>query len=275
MPDDATTPGFGPRLAGKVVAISGIGRGQGAAAAILFARHGAKVVGCDFDEATAAHTADAANRAATEAESGGEVVPVGANVFTEEGAKAWIDMAINRFGRLDVLYNNAATGDFGMVEDMDLERWRGAIGFELDGVYLGCRHAFAHMTRDPDGPWSSVINTASVSGMLSTYLPGMAGGMAHAAGKAGVIGLTRSLAEEYAPSGIRVNAISPGSVWTEALTGTPYDTPEFLENVTPKLLMKRRAQPVEIAQCALFLASDESSYITGVNIPVDGGWTSF
>lgn len=276
MPEAASpTNGFGPRLAGKVAAISGIGRGQGRAAAILFARHGARVVGCDVDEASAARTADEANRLALDAGSGGQVLAVGADVFTEAGAEAWISTALDRFGHLDVLYNNAATTDFAMVDTMDLDRWRRAIGFELDGVYLGCRHAFPHLRRDLAGAWSSVINTASVSGMISTLLPGMAGGMAHAAGKAGVIGLTRSLAEEYAPDGIRVNAISPGSVWTEALTGTDYDTPEFLANVTPKLLMKRRAQPNEIAQCALFLASDESSYITGVNIPVDGGWTSF
>jgi NAD(P)-dependent dehydrogenase (short-subunit alcohol dehydrogenase family) len=159
---------------------------------------------------------------------------------------------------------------------MDLERWRRAIGYELDGVWLGCRYAFPHLRRDPEKEaWSSVINTASVSGMLSTYLPNMPGGMAHAAGKAGVIGLTRSLAEEYAPSGIRVNAISPGSVWTPSLELAGFDTPEFLANVTSKLLIKRRAEPEEIAHAALFLASDESSYITGINLPVDGGWTAF
>jgi NAD(P)-dependent dehydrogenase (short-subunit alcohol dehydrogenase family) len=266
---------FGPRLADKVVAISGIGSGQGRAAAILFAAHGAKVVGCDVNAETAAATADDGNRASSEVDSGGAVVAVTASVFEEDGAARWIGTAVEEFGRLDVLYNNAAMGDFGMLEEMDLERWRRAVGFDLDGVYLGCRHAFPHLRRDPDGPWSSVINTASVSGMISTYLPNMGGGMAHAAGKAGVIGLTRSLAEEYAPSGIRVNAISPGSVWTPGLAAWGYDTPEFLANITAKLLIKRRAQPEEIAACALFLASDESAYITGINIPVDGGWTCF
>jgi NAD(P)-dependent dehydrogenase (short-subunit alcohol dehydrogenase family) len=269
MPD-----GFGPRLAGKVAAISGIGSGQGRAAAILFAEHGAQVVGCDVAGDAAEETASAANAAAGTVGSGGSAAAVVADAFVEDDVARWIGTAIDRFGRLDVLYNNAARGDFGMVEDMDLERWRAAIGFELDGPYLGCRHAFPHLRRDPDSVWSSVINTASVSGMISTYLPEMPGGMAHAAGKAGVIGLTRSLAEEYAPVGIRVNAISPGSVWTPSLAAWGYDTPEFLAHVTAKLLIKRRAQPEEIARCALFLASDESSYITGVNVPVDGGWTA-
>jgi NAD(P)-dependent dehydrogenase (short-subunit alcohol dehydrogenase family) len=265
---------FAPRLAGKVVAISGIGSGQGRAATVLFATHGARVVGCDVDADAATDATDDANRAASDAGSGGEAVAVVADVFVEDDVARWIGTATERFGGLDVLYNNAARAGFGMVEDVDLAQWRQAINDELDGVFLGCRYAFPHLRRDPDGPWSSVINTASVSGMVSTSLPGMAGGMAHAAGKAGVIGLTRSLADEYAPVGIRVNAISPGSVWTPALTRSGKDDPEFLANVTAKLLIKRRAQPEEIAACALFLASDESSYITGVNIPVDGGWTS-
>src|SRR5690242_3237690 len=145
---------FGPRLAGKVVAISGIGSGQGRAAAILFATHGAKVVGCDVNGDTANVAADDGNRAAADAESDGAVVAVTASVYEEEGAARWIGAAIEQFGRLDVLYNNAAIGDFGMVEDMDLERWRRAVGYELDGVYLGCRHAFPHLRRDPDGTWS-------------------------------------------------------------------------------------------------------------------------
>lgn len=259
-----------------MAAISGIGSGQGRAAAILFAAHGALVVGCDVNEANARATVDDWNAGATGTSSGGSLTAVTADVYSEADAERWIAAAIDAHGRLDILYNNAAIGDFGMVEDMDLERWRRAIGYELDGVWLGCRYAFPHLKRDPDNDtWSSVINTASVSGMLSTFLPDMPGGMAHAAGKAGVIGLTRSLAEEYAPAGIRVNSISPGSVWTPSLALAGFDTPEFLANVTAKLLIKRRAEPEEIAHAALFLASDESSYITGINLPVDGGWTAF
>jgi meso-butanediol dehydrogenase/(S,S)-butanediol dehydrogenase/diacetyl reductase len=266
---------LGPRLAGKVAAISGIASGQGRAAAVLFALHGARVVGCDLDGAGARAVATDANDAAMAAESGGEVIALTADVFREEDAESWIGTAIERYGGLDVLYNNAALADFALVEDMDLERWRRAINIELDGVFLGCRYAFPHLRRDVNGVWSSVINTASVSGMVSTQLPSLSGGMAHATAKAGVIGLTRSLAEEYAPAGIRVNAISPGAVWTPALERSGRDTPEFFASVTAKLLIKRRARPEEVAACALFLASDESSYITGVNIPVDGGWTAF
>ena len=265
--------GFGPRLAGKVVAISGIASGQGRAAAILFARHGARVVGCDLDAAGAHDTATAANAAAHEAGSGGETVAVDADASDEQQVAEWIGTAVTRFGRLDVLYNNAARADYGMLADMDRSRWRAAIDVELDGGWLPCRVAFPHLRRDPDGPWSSVINTASVSGMVSTWLPSLDGGMAHSTAKAGVIGLTRSLAEEYARDGIRVNAISPGAVWTPALERSGRLTPEFDAAVMAKLLIKRRAHPEEIAACALFLASDDSAYITGVNVPVDGGWT--
>src|SRR5512143_1625940 len=108
---------FGPRLAGKVAAISGVGSGQGRAAAILFATHGARVVGCDVHERHATEAADEANAAATETGSGGELVPVIADVFEEDGVARWISTAVERFGRLDVLYNNAALGDFAMVED--------------------------------------------------------------------------------------------------------------------------------------------------------------
>jgi meso-butanediol dehydrogenase/(S,S)-butanediol dehydrogenase/diacetyl reductase len=265
--------GFGPRLAGKVVAISGIASGQGRAAAILFARHGARVVGCDLDAAGARDAAAAANASARDAGSDGETVAMAADVSDEKQVADWIGTAIARFGRLDVLYNNAARADYGMLADMDRTRWRAAIDIELDGVWLPCRVAFPHLRREPDQAWSSVINTASVSGMVSTWLPSLDGGMAHSTAKAGVIGLTRSLAEEYAHHGIRVNALSPGAVWTPALERSGRLTPEFDAAVMAKLLIKRRAQPEEIAACALFLASDDSAYVTGVNLPVDGGWT--
>ncbi|MFA5883393.1 MAG: SDR family oxidoreductase [Acidimicrobiia bacterium] len=269
-----STAAFGPRLAGKVVAISGIASGQGRAAAILFARHGARVVGCDLDEDAARVTEAEANDAARDSSSGGVAVAVRTDVSDESDVERWIGTAMDRFGRLDVLYNNAARADYGTLADMDRARWRNAIEIELDGVWLPCRAAFPHLRRTPGETWSSVVNTASVSGMVSTLLPGLVGGMAHSTAKAGVIGLTHSLAEEYADHGIRVNAISPGAVWTPALERSGRLTPEFDAAVMAKLLIKRRAQPEEIAACALFLASDESGYITGVNIPVDGGWTS-
>jgi NAD(P)-dependent dehydrogenase (short-subunit alcohol dehydrogenase family) len=127
--------------------------------------------------------------------------------------------------------------------------------------------------RRPEQGATSIINTASVSGVISTLLPQMPGGMAHAAGKGGVLAMTRSMAQEYAPDGIRVNAISPGSVDTPSLALAGYDTPEFLADVVANLCIKRRAHPEEIALLALYLASDESAYVTGANFVIDGGWS--
>jgi NAD(P)-dependent dehydrogenase (short-subunit alcohol dehydrogenase family) len=269
-----TVDGFGPRLAGKVVLISGIASGQGRAAALLFARHGAKVVGCDLNRVGAEAVATEAGGDHVAREHGGEVVALAANVSDEEHVTRWVSSAVDRFGRIDVLYNNAAIGWFGMVHEMDLEQWGDTMRGELDGVFLSCKHAIPHLRRAEE-PWSSIINTASVSGLLSTGMAQMPGGMAHAAAKAGVVGMTRSLAHEYAPDGIRVNAISPGAVDTPSLALGGFDTPQFLAEVVSHLCIKRRARPDEIALCALFLASDESSYVTGANFVVDGGWSAF
>jgi meso-butanediol dehydrogenase / (S,S)-butanediol dehydrogenase / diacetyl reductase len=257
--------GFGPRMRDKVALISGIGSGQGRAAALLFSRHGAKVVGCDLNRERAEEVAAEAQR------HGGEVLALEANAVDEGDVARWVGAAVSHFGRVDVLYNNAALGGFGMVHEMPLAEWRRAIQGELDVVFLGCKHAIPHMTAGGGG---SVINTGSVSGLVSTELPGMPGGMAHAAAKAGVVGMTRSLAQEYAAQGIRVNCICPGSIETPSMKLGGFDTPAFREAILAKVLIKRLGRPEDIAFCALYLASDESSYVTGATFVVDGGWTA-
>jgi meso-butanediol dehydrogenase/(S,S)-butanediol dehydrogenase/diacetyl reductase len=264
--------GYGPRLHGKVAMISGIGSGQGRAAAVLFAQHGAKVVGCDVDPGRGQAAADEANAQPRARESGGEVVALQADTFDEDDVERWVREAVGRFGTVDVLYNNAAVGGFGMVHEMTLTEWQRAIQTELDGIFLACKHAIPHLRRTEPGA-SSILNTASVSGLISTLLPRMPGGMAHAAAKAAVIGVTRSLAHEYAPDGIRVNSISPGSIDTPSLSLTGYDTPDFRAAIFEQLCIPRRGRPEEVALLALYLASDESAYVTGANFVIDGGWT--
>jgi NAD(P)-dependent dehydrogenase (short-subunit alcohol dehydrogenase family) len=256
--------GLGPRLLNKVALISGIASGQGRAAALLFARHGAAVVGCDLNRAGAEAVAAQARS------NGGDVVAVEANAADEADVARWVDTAVKHHGRVDVVYNNAALGGFGMVHEMALADWQRAIQTELDVVFLGCKHAIPHMP--PSG--GSIINTASVSALVSTELPGMPGGMAHAAAKAGVIGLTRSIAQEYAPRGVRANAICPGSIETPSMQLAGLDTPAFREAILAKLCIKRLGRPEDVAFCALYLASDESSYVTGASFVVDGGWTA-
>jgi len=257
--------GFGPRLRDKVALISGIGSGQGRVAALLFSRHGAHVVGCDLN-------LERAEQVAVEArELGGEVLALEANAFDEDDVARWVGTAVARFGRVDVLYNNAALGGFAMVHEMPLESWRRAIQSELDVVFLGCKHAFPHMAATGGG---SVINTGSVSALVSTELPGMKGGMAHAAAKAAVVGMTRSLAQEYAAQGIRVNCICPGSIETPSMQLGGFDTPAFRGAILAKVLIPRLGRPEDVAFCALYLASDESSYVTGATFVVDGGWTA-
>jgi len=267
-----TTDGFGPRLAGKVALVSGIASGQGRAAALLFAHHGAKVVGSDVNFDAARAVEDEASASGAVAEHGGELHAVRADVTDEDAVAAWVGSAVERFGRVDVLYNNAAFGLMGMVHEMTLVQWHATMKGELDAVFVPCKHAIPYMRRPEQGA-TSIINTASVSGVISTRLPQMPGGMAHAAGKGGVLAMTRSMAQEYAPDGIRVNAISPGSVDTPSLALAGYDTPEFLADVVANLCIKRRAHPEEIALLALYLASDESTYVTGANFVIDGGWS--
>jgi len=256
--------GFGPRLQDKIVLISGIASGQGRAAALLFARHGAHIVGCDLfgagAEAVAAEARDA----------GGNVVAVEANAAIEADVARWVGVAAERHGRVDVIYNNAALGGFGLVHEMALVDWDAAVRSELDVVFLGCKHAIPLMI----GRGGSIINTASVSALVSTELPGMRGGMAHAAAKAAVIGMTRSLAQEYAPHGIRANAICPGAIETPSMERAGFDTPQFRAAILNKLCIKRLGRPEDVAFCALYLASDESSYVTGATLTVDGGWTA-
>lgn len=250
------------RLEHKAACISGVGgRGQGQAAARMFAKEGAVVVGCDVD-------GEAVERSKHGFRSDGlEVDVVRADVTNPASVEEWIGTAVERHGGIDVLYNHAAYTLFAPLEDMDVEDWRTAVLGELDAVFLPCKFALPHMISRGRG---SIINTASISGLISTELPGLVGGMAHAAGKAGVCGFTRSLAQEYAKFGIRANAICPGAVDLGLSTSTDQQ-----EERLRRIPLGRMGRPDEFASTALFLASDESSYITGQSIVVDGGWTIF
>ena len=254
----------GERLAGRIACISGIGRGQGRAAAILFASEGAVVVGCDVNEAEGNRTAEDIRA------DGGRIEFTVANAFNEEDVARWIDVAITRHGGVDVLYNNAAFSQFTLVHEMGLSDWQTAIHGELDVVFLGCKYALPHLMERGRG---AIVNTASVSGLLSTELPGLTGGMAHAAGKAGVMGFTRSLAQEYARHGIRANAVCPGAI--ETPSNVLLDDPTFMAELLRRVPLGRIGTPQDIAYAALYLASDEAAYVTGQTLTVDGGWSVF
>lgn len=251
------------RLEGKVALITGTAGGQGRAAALLFAREGAKVAGCDLNVQGAQETAEMVRGA------GGEMLslqPV--DVADGEQVRGWIDLAVETYGGFDILYNNAGALELASVEDMTWDQWHFTIRNELDCIYWACHYAFPHLKARGGG---SIISTASAAGMVGVPFVGT---FAHAAAKGGVLAVTRQLAVEGGPFKIRANSISPGPIATAA-TAELYRDPERLERRLSHLPLHRMGRPEEIATVALFLASDDSSYVTGANIVVDGGQTAW
>lgn len=247
------------RLPGKVAVITGGAAGQGRAAALLFAREGATVVVADVDEEGGHAVADDIKAA------GGSASFARTDVTDEDQVAALVETTVDAHGRLDVMYNNAGLVRMAPIADLSTEDWEFTISSELTQVYYGCKYALRQMRRQETG---SVINTASTSGLV-----GIPGHGPHAASKAGVIGLTRSIAVDYGPHGIRCNAIAPGFVPFTKQT-VDLSNPQFIDMMLALQPLKRSGTPEDVAAAALFLASDESSWITGHVLTVDGGQTA-
>ncbi|MER7444707.1 SDR family NAD(P)-dependent oxidoreductase [Micromonospora avicenniae] len=251
-------------LDGKVVLITGTGGGLGRVAALAFAREGARVVGADVKVDANDKTVELVRRA------GGEMTGVAPVDLTDpEQVRRLVEDAVAAYGGLDVVYNNAASLRFGPMPEFSVEDWRATIAGELDIPFYVSKFAWPHLVRRGGGV---IINAASMAGMIGGQVPPMVG---HAAANAGIIGMTRQLALEGAPSGIRVVAISPGPILTPASERDLGDDRAARDAITAKTLLKRFAQPEEVAELVVFLASDRASYITGANYPVDGGATAW
>jgi meso-butanediol dehydrogenase / (S,S)-butanediol dehydrogenase / diacetyl reductase len=255
-----------PRFEGKVALITGAASGQGRAAALLFAEEGARVVVSDVN-------GDGAEEVAGEIKgSGGEAVAVATDVSREVEVKAMIEAAIEAFGCLDVLFNNAGVGysaadRFTMASVVETPEgdWDAVLAINLKGVAMGCKHAIPVMERQGGG---AIVNNASINALV-----GLSGADAYTAAKGGVVSLTRVLAVDWGPKGIRVNCMCPGGVDTPMIAPAIADEAVlgFMRESTP---LGRLARPEETARVALFLASEEASYLNGAVFPVDGGWTA-
>ena len=250
------------RLSEKVAIITGAASGMGRATAVRFAGEGAKIVIADLNK-------EGGESAARDCrENGSDAVFQKTDVSAEADIKAAVDRAVKEFGRLDVIYNNAGLGGaVGPIEQIEIENWNRTLGILLTGVFLGIKHAVPEMRKAGGG---SIISTASIAG-----IQGYAGIHAYSAAKAGVINLTRSAATELAKDKIRVNCICPGGINTPLIYGNipggENTAAQFLSKMQP---MQREGRPDDIANMALFLASDESEWITGAAMVVDGGYTA-
>jgi NAD(P)-dependent dehydrogenase (short-subunit alcohol dehydrogenase family) len=233
-------------LDGKIVLITGTAGGQGAAAAELFRDAGATVVGCDVKDAPGVAKVD---------------------LTAEDAVRAWIDEAARRHGRVDVLYANAGATRFSPLEQTSREEWDFVLRHELEVVFFPVKHAWPHLKRTG----GSVVLVGSTAGLTGSMTNAR---VAHTVTKGGVIALTKQLAAEGAPHGIRVNCVSPGTVETPATRGDLLAEDHPMRRIATAIPLGRVGQPDEVARCALFLASDAASYVTGANLVVDGGWSA-
>lgn len=253
------------RLLNQAVIITGAASGIGRASALLFAREGARLTLADIDKEGLEETASAIRA------TGGQVLTVPADVRSEEAINRLVSAAVERYGRLDVMFNCAGVVLVGNAENTAEADWNFVQDVNLKSVFLGSKRAIAEFRRQGGGV---ILNMASMSGLIAN-----ANYAAYNAAKAGVINLTRNLALDYAAHNIRVNCICPGSIDTPMLRkqiNTSPDGPERearVRNINAAIPMGRMGTAEEVASVALFLASDESAYCTGGAFVVDGGYT--
>ncbi|PQM26032.1 oxidoreductase [Sphingopyxis lindanitolerans] len=250
------------RLDNKVCVITGTGGSMGRASALAFAGEGALIVGCDVVADRAEETVVSVR------EAGGQMVSMHPCDLTKmEECEALVALALSTYGRIDVLFNNAAMAYFGWVNEMPLEDWHRTIDQEINLVYYLTRAAWPALV----ATGGTIVNTASISAHQA-YRP--LPGLAHMAAKGAILSMTRQLAMEGAPHGIRANTISPGLILTHQTKDILGDD-QFASVMTDQIMLKRPGRPEEIALSALFLASEESSFITGADLRVDGGTTAW
>ncbi|HEX7497601.1 MAG TPA: glucose 1-dehydrogenase [Candidatus Limnocylindrales bacterium] len=248
------------RLDGKVSVITGAGGGMGRVAALRFAAEGSRVVVADNQPAAAEETVRQIRAA------GGEATPITVDVSLDACAKAMVDLAIEQFGRLDVLYNNAGImpqADHSVV-DTPVEVWDQVMAVNVRGVYLACKYAIPAMIQHSSG---SIINISSFVAVLGCSVPQDA----YTASKGAILALTRSLAVQFAPAGIRTNAILPGPVETPLLMDWLVKDEQAKKIRLARNPSGRFGKPDEIVSMAVYLASDESAWTNGASLVVDGG----
>ena len=246
------------RLEDRVAIVTGAGAGNGRGIALRFAEEGARVVAADLDLAAARSTAERV------AERGGDAIAVHADVSRHAHVESMVDAARERYGGVDILVNNAGVETLVPLLDLEEQEWDRVVDTNLKGAFL-CARIAARAMVDAGRP-GAIVNIASINAKIA-----LAGQAHYTSSKGGLVMLTKSMALDLAPHGIRVNAVGPGVIETR-MTERSLADPERRAMLLSRVPLGRVGQPRDVANATLFLASDEASYITGTTLYVDGGW---